>query len=155
MITNKPHETTALACNSGGKIAAIRHVIVASTIQIEFRLHNGYPKKVPLFRQNPLQWIVCECDRRANEERERIERRNNATNAWFEGIFAIKEKEKVKSRAIKDAIRKIDAQQRERDYAKTKLKMNYDLYDIKARNMFVKLKLTTSMIKCTHRMNPH
>ena len=80
LIIKKLHKATALVCDGGSEIAAIRQAIEASTIQIEFKLQNGHPKKVPMFRQNLLQWIVCECDKRANEERETIERRNNVTN---------------------------------------------------------------------------
>ena len=155
LIINKLHKATALVCDGGSEIAAIRQAIEASTIQIEFKLQNEHPKKVLMFRQNLLQWMVCECDKRANEERETIERRNNVTNIRYEGSFAIKEKGNVKSRAIKDAIREIDAQKCERNYAKIKLKAHCDLHDIKARNAFVKSKITTSMIKYAHGINPY
>ena len=36
-----------------------------------------------------------------------------------------------------------------------KLKENYDLYDIDARNVFVKSKVTTSIIKCANGVNPY
>ena len=38
---------------------------------------------------------------------------------------------------------------------KFKLKEMCNVYDIKARNVFVKLKVTTVMIKCAHRVNLH
>ena len=61
----------------------------------------------------------------------------------------------VKSRAIKEAIREIDAEIDENKYAWKKLRDNYDFYDIEARNSFTKSKVTTSMIKCANGMNPY
>ena len=61
----------------------------------------------------------------------------------------------VKSRAIKEAIREIDTEIDENEYAWKKLRDNYDFYDIEARNSFTKLKVTTSMIKCANGINPY
>ena len=59
----------------------------------------------------------------------------------------------IKPRAIKVTIREIDAKISQKQYAKTKLKKNFDVYDIDGRNTFVKSKVTTSMIKYAHSFN--
>ena len=49
MIANKVCKDTTLACDRRGKIAAIRDAIETSSIQIEIKLQNRYPKKLPSF----------------------------------------------------------------------------------------------------------
>jgi len=61
----------------------------------------------------------------------------------------------IKSRAIKEAIREIDTEDEETEYAKSKLKNKFDFFNVEARNLFLKSKVTTSMIKCTHGINPY
>ena len=51
------------------------------------------------------------------------------------------------------AIRKIDAHKYKGEYAKSKLKGNCSIHDIKARNAFAKSKVTIAMIKCTYGVN--
>ena len=82
-IVNKIFKSTKLVGDGGGEIALIRKAISTATIQIEFQLKRGHPNKQPLFCQNPLQQMVCECDKRATEEREMSSERSNTTNLKF------------------------------------------------------------------------
>ena len=61
----------------------------------------------------------------------------------------------IKSGAIKEEIREIDAEEAEIEYAKSKLKNKFDFFDVEARNSFLKAKVTTLMIKCAHGINPY
>ena len=61
----------------------------------------------------------------------------------------------VKSRVIKEVIQEINTEMAEKEYAKNKLQVNYEVYDIEVRNTFAKAKVTISMIKCTHGINPY
>ena len=54
--------------------------------------------------------MVCKCDRRAREERETIWQYSNVTNIRFCGQFTLIRNNVLKPRAIKDAIREIDAE---------------------------------------------
>jgi len=65
---------------------------------------------------------------------------SNIMNIRFCRQFTLMRNNVLKPRAIKDAIREIDAEICEEQYAKTKLKENWDVYDIKARNVFIKSK---------------
>ena len=59
----------------------------------------------------------------------------------------------TKSRVVKEAIYIIDAIKAENQYAKKKLKNNYELYDIETRNIFQKGKVMSAMIKCAYGIN--
>ena len=77
------------------------------------------------------------------------------TNMKFEGRFIIKKDNIIKTGAVKQAIQEIDIQRYEKAYAKSRLRNNYDIFDIKARNAFTKTRVTTAMIKCAHGINPY
>ena len=72
------------------------------------------------------------------------------TNMKFKGRFIIKKDNIIKTGAVKQAIREIDAQRCEKAYAKSRLRNNYDIFDIKVRNTFIKTRVTTAIIKCAH-----
>ena len=59
----------------------------------------------------------------------------------------------MKPRVIKVAIWDIDAEISERKYARMKLKENIDVYNVEARNAFVKSKVITSIIKYAYGIN--
>ena len=59
---------------------------------------------------------MCECDRRLREIHENIYSRENDTNIRFYGDYTIIKGNEVKSRAIKEAIREIDAEIDENEY---------------------------------------
>ena len=60
---------------------------------------------------------MCECDRRSREIRKNIYLRENNTNIRFYSNYTIMKGNEVKSRAIKEAIREIDAEIDEKEYA--------------------------------------
>ena len=47
----------------------------------------------------------------------------------------------------------IDVREKEKDYAKKKLRHKYDMIEAEARNLLNSNKVITSMIKCTQRLN--
>ena len=65
------------------------------------------------------------------------------------------QKDLNKLRVVKEAIRIINAIKAENQYTKKKLKNNYELYNIEARNGFKKGKVMSVMIKYTHSINPY
>ena len=91
----------------------------------------------------------------ATEEREMSSERSNTINLNFVGSFTINYNRVTRPRAIKEAIREINAQRCEINYAKLKFKEKYNFCDVKARNVFVKSKVTTAMIKCAYGVNPY
>ena len=109
-------------------------------ISVEFQLENGHPRKHPTFCQNPLQWLLCECDQRAQETYEIFDERERVTNIQFYGQYTLMQENLTKLRVTKKAICIIDAIKVENQYAKKKLKNNYELYDIETRNTFKKEK---------------
>ena len=98
---------------------------------------------------------MCECDRRSKEIRKNIHLRENDTNIRFYGDYIIMKGNEVKSRAIKEVIREIDTKIDEKEYARKKLRDNYNFYNIEVRNLFTKSKVITSMIKCANGINPY
>lgn len=154
-MVKKIYKASKLACDGGGEIAEIRRVIKTLSILIEFQYEKVDRKCKPTIQELTNQWIVGECYKRAKEEREKIQDKNNMMNMKFEGRFTIKKDNIIKTGAVKQAIREIDAQRCEKAYAKSRLRNNYDIFDIKARNAFTKTRVTTAMIKCAHGINPY
>ena len=98
---------------------------------------------------------MYECNRRSREICENIYSRENDTNIRLYSDYTIMKGNEVKSRAIKEAIREIDAEIDEKEYTQKKLRDSYNFYDIEARNSFTKSKVTISMIKCANGINPY
>ena len=105
----------------GREIAAIKEAIERVSITIELQLKQGYPKEKSTYQQNPLQWLVCKCNRRLREIRETIYLKENETNIKFYEMYTLMKGKVVKSRAIKEAIREIDAEMAKKEYAGKKL----------------------------------
>ena len=82
-----------------------------------------------------------------------VDERERVTNAQFYRQCTLMQEDLTKLRAVKEVIHIIDAIKVENQYAKKKLKNNYELHDIEARNTFQKGKVTSAIIKCAHGIN--
>ena len=77
----------------------------------------------------------------------------NIHNIKYTGTYAIRKSNQIISLVVKEAVRMLDTKEVEYSYVKRKLSYHSDLIDIEARNIFSTKKVTTSLIKCSSRLN--
>ena len=107
--------------------------MVKILILVEFQLEDRHPRKHPTCRQNLLQQLLCECDQRAQETCERINKRERVTNIQFYRQYTLMQEDLTKSRVVKEAIYIIDAIKAENQYINKKFEDKANFIDTEAR----------------------
>jgi len=107
----KPNE---YAQESGAEIAMIKQLIRKINFDVEIKLIRGHEKGVVHYQNEPVKWLIRQCDKEAEQAREEARTQSRDSNIKYYGRYSLMKDGIVQMRSIKEMLRVIDSKEEER-----------------------------------------
>ena len=102
--------------NAGGTVTKIKELIEMASFEIKFRLITNHKNKEHQFNRDPIQCLMKECDNQDLKAIEKINSKSEESGMEKFGKNCIRTNDVMIDRPVREAVRIIDAMEREKKY---------------------------------------
>ena len=118
------------------EIALIKQLMKKINFEVEIKLMRGHEKGVVRYENEPVKWLIRQCDKEAEQAREEAMKQMRESNIKYYGRYSLMKDSIVQMRSVKEILRVIDSKEEESKQAKKKLEYKLNFVDLEARNSF-------------------